>query len=44
LLRGGILVELLRYFRSDRDNLRHLMRQAARYLRRLKSAGRSGRA
>jgi hypothetical protein len=42
LLRGGILVELLRYFRSDRDNLRHLMRQAARYLRRLKSAGRSG--
>jgi len=30
LLRGGIFIELVRYFRSDRDNLRHFVKQVAK--------------
>jgi hypothetical protein len=30
LMRGGIFIELARYFRSDRDNLRHFVKQVAR--------------
>jgi hypothetical protein len=32
LLRGGIFIEALRFFRSDRDNLRHLIRQVIKRL------------
>jgi hypothetical protein len=33
LMRGGILIELLRYVRSDRDNIRHFIRQVRRRLK-----------
>jgi hypothetical protein len=33
LLRGGIFMEMLRFFRSDRDNRRHLIRQVVKRLR-----------
>ena len=33
LLRGGIIIEALRYVRSDRDNLRHFLRQVAKRVR-----------
>jgi hypothetical protein len=33
LLRGGIFIELLRFFRSDRDNRRHFIRQVVKRFR-----------
>ena len=33
LLRGGILVEVWRFLRSDRDNLRHFFMQVAKYFK-----------
>ena len=34
LLRGGVFIEMLRYLRSDRDNLRHFLKQVRKRLRR----------
>jgi hypothetical protein len=34
LLRGGVFIEVLRYLRSDRDNLKHFFRQVAKRLKR----------